>query len=155
MAAHAPIKAGVRQATALRGKIFDVDSGVIEKLFTNLGEDQLASLSAYIATLLKTVECQYAELAGEMVVTHTRFPQRRLAWARADAQCAGPVRDTYQAFEQLRHVAVRQSKVAVATLAFHSDQPRIEHLGKMRTGCLLGQIGHIGELGRSQRFPCH
>ena len=39
MAAHAPVKAGVRQATALRGKIFDVDPGVIEKVFASSREN--------------------------------------------------------------------------------------------------------------------
>ena len=35
MTAHAPVEAGVRQATALQAKVFDVDAYLIEKLLAS------------------------------------------------------------------------------------------------------------------------
>lgn len=70
MTAHAPIEAGAGQTTALFRQSFDVDSDLAEELLASPGKSQSASVPSHVATLRETVEGEYAQLAGKMVVAN-------------------------------------------------------------------------------------
>ena len=70
MAPHTPIEARARQTAALHAQGFDIDSDLIEELLTGPGKSQSAGVASDEATLLETIEGEYAQLAGKMVIAN-------------------------------------------------------------------------------------
>ena len=70
MAAHTPSEARARQTPALRTQGFDIDSDLAEELLTGPGKGQPASVASHVTTLFETIEGEYAQLAGKMVIAN-------------------------------------------------------------------------------------
>ncbi len=99
MTTHAPIEAGVRQATALHGQCCDVDSYLVQKPFSGLSKSEPVCAPSHVATLLETVESKYAQFAGKMVIANASFSQRRLTRAGANPHSAGSECHSHQTFK--------------------------------------------------------
>ena len=125
----------------------EVDSSFSKEMLAGLCKDKSVAFATHVAMLLETVKRKYTQLACKVVVAHTCFPQRRLAGARSNADGAGPIRDAHQAFEQMRHVAIGESKVSMPSLVFHDNQSCVQQLRQVRADRLLCQVGDAGQLG--------
>ena len=100
MATLAPIETRAAQRSALGAERCDVDA-------ERRKESAPASLSsgpsladAHQAALSETVVGEHAELAGDVVVAHTRFAHQRVARTERSRRCA-PVGDADQTLEQV------------------------------------------------------
>ena len=155
MAPHAPVEARTAQWPSLPCERIDVDAELAAEALAVRCQFERCAAGAQPAPSVETVEHQHTEIACEMVVTDPRLAQSGLARARANPHGAGAVRDTHQAFQEIRDVAIGEPEVAVPPLVLDGKQLRVDQLREMRAHRLLGDAGEAGELGRSQRFAPH
>src|SRR5688572_250319 len=118
-------------------------------------ELQAALAVAHEASLLEALEHEDTQFAREVVVADARLAQRRLARARLEPHGAGAIRHAHDALQQLGNVVVGEAEVAVSPLALDRDEAAVHELGQVRARGLLGDVGHLGELGRGERLAAH
>jgi len=152
MAANTPIEAGAAERATPADQAFGVDSDSGKESLPGPGELQSAVAGSQLASLLEAIENEHAQFAGKMVVAHAGLSQGGLARARPKANRTRPKGYAHEVFEKLRDVATAETEIAVPSLGFYGDQPRLEQLGEVGADGLLGHAGDLRELGCGQRF---
>src|SRR5688572_14573221 len=155
VAAHAPVEAKPAGGTARVAMRFGIDAERGTETLARRGELQAALAMAHESPLLETLEHEDPELAREVVVADARLAQRRLARARLQPHGARAVRHAHHALQQLGDVVVGEAEVAVASLALDRDEAAFHEFRQMCACGLLGDVGHLGELGCGERLAAH
>src|SRR5689334_3921983 len=121
MAAHAPIEACAAQLAARPCDFIDIDAEIAPERTPAPRYGQTVAGRFDQSTLRERIECEHAELPRQMIVANAREAKLGLARARPGTHCADAVRDAHQLLQKLAHVAICQTKVAMAALALHGD----------------------------------
>ena len=90
-----------------------------------------------------------------MIVADARFPQRLVLRSRANADCVRALGKTHQRFQNMRHILVGKTEIAVTSLFFRFQELRLGELRQMPAGGLQGHAGGFGKLACGQRASVH